>query len=123
MKCESIKFHNDNKVEVDGKILDTSCVVQFDDGEYRCLIGIVYRYFGKIEGFEEPYYWVRGSLFRKCYEEPEYEDGYPIIDNIKCCETDVETWGYGKYYYKFLSDSKIEQKSTDSDEIRKCIHL
>ena len=49
MKCEPIKFLNDNKVEVDGKKRDQCGIEQWDDDEYYYIIGIVYKYYGEIK--------------------------------------------------------------------------
>ena len=46
MKCKSIKFLNGDMVEVDGKILDRSCIVQWEDEDYYYIIGVVLRYHG-----------------------------------------------------------------------------
>ena len=63
--------------------------MQLEDEDYYYIIGVVLRYHGKVIGIYGPLFWVRGSLFLKCDGEPEYEDGYPILDNVKHCKTDV----------------------------------
>jgi len=113
-KCDTVKLSDyDDKLEVDGRLVDIDCIEKWDDDNHYKLIGVVYRYNGE---YDELLYWVRGSLFLKCNEKPEYKGGYPIINGIKRSKTDVEKWGDEEYYYKYIPNSKLNKWDFDNEE-------